>query len=344
MKATFQLSLIVSLLLFAIPANAQSKFVINSVLDKVVMIIALDEHYQPLGIGSGFMVGDEGQIATNYHVIEGASSAIVKFVNKEEKFTVNKIIHKSPRYDIAVIKVSATTTPLVLGDDKLSSIGDRILAVGNPEGLEGTVSEGIISGFRKIEENFRLMQITAPVSPGSSGGPVINRHGYVLAIASASYISGQNLNFAIPVSKLLEVISGKKDNLDFGLKSLPRSESFNLGDYSKNTSLIKVLNLYTYPSVFGGAKIKFSIQNNLKRDIRNIKLLIIWRKNHENIHFSALLIKDIIPSYQAKIIEKRDERVSHGWTDPGPLGRGYDYKVRIIDYEILPTSGAFEFK
>ena len=129
---------------------AQSNEIFPIVLEHVVMIISMDENYQPISIGSGFVIGENGEIATNYHVIEGASSAIIKFVNKEEKYTVDNIVQTSTKYDLAIIQISTKSTPLLLGDDELASVGNRIYAIGNPEGLEGTVSEGIISGFRKI--------------------------------------------------------------------------------------------------------------------------------------------------------------------------------------------------
>ena len=173
MNRIFSTILVCLFLCFSQEGNAQSKSVIKSTLEKVVMIIAMDQDDQPLGIGSGFVVSEDGEIATNYHVIEGASSAIVKFVNRDDKFMVNTIVHKNPEYDIAIIKVNAKTDPLKFGDDELAGVGEKIMAIGNPEGLEGTVSEGIISGFRKIDDNLRLIQITTPISPGSSGGPVI---------------------------------------------------------------------------------------------------------------------------------------------------------------------------
>ena len=128
---------------------AQANEIFHTVLEQVVMIISMDENYQPIGIGSGFVIGKDGEIATNYHVVEGASSALVKFVNKEEKYSVDNIVQTSTKYDLAIIQISTKSTPLLLGDDELVSVGNRIYAIGNPEGLEGTVSEGIISGFRK---------------------------------------------------------------------------------------------------------------------------------------------------------------------------------------------------
>ena len=319
---------------------AQSNEVIQTVLERVVMIIAMDENYQPIGIGSGFVIGKNGEIATNYHVIEGASSALVKFVNREEKYTVEYIVQKSTKYDLAIIKISAKLTPLSLGDDELASVGNRIYAIGNPEGLEGTVSEGIISGFRKVDEDFRLMQITAPISPGSSGGPVVNQNGQVIGIASASIILGQNLNFAVPAKKLKEIISKPSKNLPFKKVNLPVDKDDKMSQQTKDTDLVTAFNVKrgtTYTD--GSADMSFSVRNNSRRDIKNIKVLILWKSSSgEMLHFTPILVKDFIPSLQTKMIQRNYMGAI------GSLPYGFKTETRIIDYEILESSGLMEFK
>lgn len=319
---------------------AQANEIFHTVLEQVVMIISMDENYQPISIGSGFVIGKNGEIATNYHVVEGASSALVKFVNKEEKYTVDNIVQTSTKYDLVIIQINTKSTPLLLGDDELASVGNRIYAIGNPEGLEGTVSEGIISGFRKVDENFRIMQITAPISPGSSGGPVINQNGQVIGIASASIIIGQNLNFAVPVNKLKEIISKPSKNLPFKKANLPVEKNYKVSQQAENTNLVTAFNVEreTY-SPGSWANISFSVRNNLQRDIENIKLLILWKSSSgEMLHFTPILVKDIIPSLQTKIIQRqRVEAI-------GSLPRDFETETRIIDYEILESSGFMEFK
>ena len=320
---------------------AQSNEIFPIVLEHVVMIISMDENYQPISIGSGFVIGENGEIATNYHVIEGASSAIIKFVNKEEKYTVDNIVQTSTKYDLAIIQISTKSTPLLLGDDELASVGNRIYAIGNPEGLEGTVSEGIISGFRKIDENFRIMQITAPISPGSSGGPVINQNGQVIGIASASIIIGQNLNFAIPVNKLKEIISKPSKKLPFNKASLPVDKDYKMSQQAVDNNLLTVFNINRVEYHPGGSgDITFSVRNDSRRDIKNIKVLVLWKSSFsgEVLHFSPILVEDIIPSLQTKIIRK------DGVEAVGALPRDFKTETRIIDYEILKFSAFIEFK
>lgn len=253
--------------------TAQANEVIHTVLKRVVMIIAMDENHQPIAIGSGFVIGENGEIATNYHVIEGASSAIVKFVNKEGKYGVDNIVQTSITYDLAIIQIGASTEPLSLGDDELTTVGNRIYAIGNPEGLEGTVSEGIISGFRKVDESFRLIQITAPISPGSSGGPVVNQNGQVIGIASASIILGQNLNFAVPAKQLKELISKPSKKLPFKKVNLPADKGYQISKQIKDTDLVTAFNVCRHSAYQeGSADMTFSVRNNSRRDIRNIKV------------------------------------------------------------------------
>ena len=167
--------------------------------------------------GSGFFVGSN-QIATNYHVIkailnEGALGG-VKLVGKDEIYAIEDIVSFDKEKDLAIIKVTAVkgtgidVPALPLGNSDVVQIGEKIYVAGNPQGLEGTFSDGIISAIRPEGVpplvRGKILQMTAPVSPGSSGGPVLNESGEVIGISVLGSISGdaQNLNFAIPVNYL----------------------------------------------------------------------------------------------------------------------------------------------
>ena len=132
-----------------------------------------------MAFGSGFVIDAEGRIASNLHVLAGASSASVRFVNQSEKFAVRSVSAFSFDWDLVILRIDKNSTPLATGDSTRLQIGDRVLAFGNPEGLEGTVSEGIVSALRKLDGEIPLIQITAAISPGSSGGPVIDRDGKI---------------------------------------------------------------------------------------------------------------------------------------------------------------------
>jgi len=167
----------------------------------VVTIVALDENDQPLSVGSGFFIDTEGTIASNHHVLEGSTRAIVKSVDGQ-KGEVLEIIKDDPVLDLLVATTTLrNTVPLPLGDSDTVTVGEDIVAIGNPAGFEGTVSRGIVSGIRKVEGR-QWIQITAPISPGSSGGPVFNLDGRVIGVATAYIVGAQNLNFAMPVNYL----------------------------------------------------------------------------------------------------------------------------------------------
>jgi S1-C subfamily serine protease len=165
------------------------------------LVVVNDSSSQPTALGSGFFVRP-GVIATNLHVIEGAAGGYIKLVGSSAKVPIAGTVGVDAEHDLALLSVSNSAAPaLPLGDREQISVGDGIFVVGNPRGLEGTFSEGIISAIRRSESGT-LLQITAPISPGSSGGPVLENRGQVIGIAKGAISGGQNLNFAIPVSYL----------------------------------------------------------------------------------------------------------------------------------------------
>ena len=154
--------------------------------------------------GSGFVVHD-GQIATNHHVIDSMSVGNARLVGKEEIYPVETILDTDKEHDLAVIKIGGIDAPVLsLGDSDTVRIGDKVYAAGNPHGLEGSFSDGIISAIRGDSDKF--FQMTAPISKGSSGGPVFNEKGEVIGVSFATFHDGQNLNFAIPVNFLKPMI------------------------------------------------------------------------------------------------------------------------------------------
>ena len=171
-----------------------------------------------IGAGSGFYVGN-GRIATNFHVINGASSIYARVVDKERWYLVENIRASDKLHDLAILTVPGLNIPaLSLTNSDLVQIGEKVYAIGNPQGLEGTFSEGIISSIRGKEQN-QWIQITAPISPGSSGGAILNSKCEVIGIATLSYIKvdpklkinpSQNLNFAVPSNYLKSLISTMK--------------------------------------------------------------------------------------------------------------------------------------
>ena len=161
-----------------------------------------------LSFGSGFFV-KPNQIATNFHVIEGAAQGTAKLVGKDTTYNIEDIVATDKDNDLAILKVTAYgVPPLLLGDSDTVKIGAPVYVAGNPKGLEGTFSDGLIS--RRESYPKKRLQMTAPISPGSSGGPVLNSKGEVIGISVAAHraLDAQNLNFAIP-SKYLKALLAK---------------------------------------------------------------------------------------------------------------------------------------
>jgi len=162
--------------------------------------------------GSGFLVRSDGRILTNHHVIKGAREIRVKLANGDVYDHV-KILGADERRDLAVIQIAGFDLPaLPLGNSDSVRIGHPVVLIGSPLGLENTVSTGIVSGRRQEPAGYQLIQVSAPASVGSSGGPVLSLRGEVIGVAAAQLRAGQNLNFAVPINYargLLESLSGQ---------------------------------------------------------------------------------------------------------------------------------------
>jgi serine protease Do len=157
-------------------------------------------------LGTGFVVRADGWIATNLHVVVGGPQVKVTLRDGRE-LDVVEVLNASTAYDLALVRVEAKGLPtLTLGDSDAMRPGDSVVAIGNPMGLEDTVSNGLVSGRRKIDRGLEILQVSAPISPGSSGGPLINDHGEVIGIATRVMEEGQNLNFAVPTRYLVPMM------------------------------------------------------------------------------------------------------------------------------------------
>ena len=167
----------------------------------VVSIIMSDKDGEPVAEGTGFIISRDGGILTNYHVISEGTSAIVKLPDGAF-YIVDGVLASDKVRDVAIIKAhGANFRTLTLGNSDNIEVGEEVVAIGNPLSLESTVSNGIISAIRIAEtQGGRFIQITAPISHGSSGGPLFNKVGEVIGITAMGLEGGANLNFAIPIN------------------------------------------------------------------------------------------------------------------------------------------------
>jgi tetratricopeptide (TPR) repeat protein len=171
---------------------------VKKIQPAVVTVITYDIDKNVSSIGSGFFVDKTGHLITNHHVLKGAYSAEVRTYDGHEH-PISIIVAEDEAADLIEVLVDISTTKVtyVTVSDKLPSIAERIIVVGSPLGLDQTVSEGIVSSIRKMPAIGNFFQMSAPISPGSSGSPVINMKGKVVGVASFQAVVGQNLNFAV---------------------------------------------------------------------------------------------------------------------------------------------------
>jgi serine protease Do len=160
----------------------------------------------PQGHGTGFVVRADGRIATNHHVIEGAPEATVTIGDKEYRDV--RVVASDAKHDLAVLAIDARDLPvLTLGDSNEVHPGQEVVAIGHPLGLGNTISDGLVSGVRNLGPELRLLQVSAPISSGSSGGPLLDEQGRVIGISTLVVTKGQNLNFGVPVNYLKDLMS-----------------------------------------------------------------------------------------------------------------------------------------
>lgn len=200
--------LFVLLLLTHMPALAKSRVEITQENAPSVVAVNILQNDGTTFTGTGFIVTPDGVIATSRHVVQNALYINVTFHSGITSGAAT-VLGQSDEVDLAIIKIAAKDLPTVtLGDASQVLPGQDITVIGNPRRLQNTVSSGLISQIRKTSTGAIWHQISAPISPSSSGSPVFNRDGKVVSVAFSSYggEGNQNLNFAVPVSYLTELL------------------------------------------------------------------------------------------------------------------------------------------
>lgn len=175
----------------------------------VVMIKVMDRYGKEFALGSGIMISRDGYILTNYHVIKGGSSYSVKIENDDTIYNTDELIKYNNVADFALIRINRKLNPIpIYRGTKALVRGQKVVAIGSPLGLFNSVSDGIISGFRITSEEVKMIQFTAPISNGSSGGAVINMQGELIGISNAGFADGQNLNLAVQYDEIYNFVRG----------------------------------------------------------------------------------------------------------------------------------------
>ncbi len=175
----------------------------------VVSVVIYNGSGEPIGRASGFFFGARGNVVTNYHALKGSRSAEIKTA-AGKAYAIHSVVAEDRPNDLVLVSTGTPREdirPLQIGSG-LPQIGEKIVVIGNPLGLEHTVSDGIVSAVRESKDAKTMIQITAPISPGSSGSPVVNMRGEVIGVAFMQLVGGQNLNFCIPAESVARLGSG----------------------------------------------------------------------------------------------------------------------------------------
>ena len=272
----------------------------------VVLLEMNDSNGQPLSLGSGFFVSN-GIIATNAHVIEGASSGTAKLIGDSHAMQILGTVAIDRHADLALLKVDGPAPPLVLGPNTDPTVGDDVYVVGNPLGLEGTFSEGIISGIRSIDADS-VLQMTAPIFPGSSGGPVMNSSGAVIGISVATFQEGQNLNLAVPVRYLSRLIALPSKSLLLLGNQATGSQAEKSMLEGVGTRTERGVTVSDYRLTLGGpgaGNYEFRLTNKLPGTIYDIQFRILYYdKSGSLMDFEDLSYPGQIPAGLTKTISE----------------------------------------
>lgn len=341
-------------------ADAQTpQQIAKKAFESVVILVMEDANGQPMSLGSGFFVrtgiGGDAIAASNLHVINGASQGNAKLCGRKEKFGIKGTVGIDPDRDLVLLKLSPApighglrlVSPLEeaflpVGDSDKVEVGEPVYAIGNPLGLEGTFSQGIVSGIRQVGKD-KILQITAPISPGSSGGPVLNSRGEVIGVSVAFFQGGQNLNFAIP-SNYLKALIAKKGVVKplTGAKSSANQRSIFEDMGGRSTDGVVGANL-TYDSLVQMGNYSFSLINKLRESVRNVYCLVAFYDVEGNpLDMEVVPYTGVIPAGLAKrvtgTVDQSVERLNAGpmlLPPPPPRSPRGKIEFRVLDFQIV---------
>ena len=319
-------------------ANAQNpQQIAKKVLASTVLLVMEDTNGQPLSLDSGFFVKND-QVATNLHVVKGASRGYAKLVSQKTKYDIEGLTAVDAERDLIILKISVPRAQVIpLADSDTVQVGAPIYAVGNPRGLEGTFSQGIISSIRKIGTD-NILQLTAPISPGSSGGPVLNDKGQVIGVSVATFRGGQNLNFAIPsnyLTTLIKQIGPAKPLSQVRVNKSKRSILDGLGARSVEGVAGDKL---TWKFKYGqSGSYAFSLRNQLRENVRDVYCFVIfYDAQGDPIDVDIVHLRDPIPAGLAKRVKSEvDGSVQELTTRQGAMSPHTKVEFRILDFEII---------
>lgn len=200
-----KLLLVAMVIGFCISAHADVPQTVKKVTPSVVLIKGTTASGEALG--SGFLLSNDGKIATNLHVIRDLRSGAVQ-LSSGEVFDGFSVLAFDERKDLAVIKIAGfDLIPADLGNSNNIAVGESVIALGSPRGLNGTITTGVVSALRDHPDGFKMVQTDAAVNPGNSGGPLVNAKGEVIGVVVGKWKDSEGLNFALPINYVRGMLS-----------------------------------------------------------------------------------------------------------------------------------------
>jgi len=326
-------------------ADAQTaQQIAKKAFESTVLLVMEEASGQPVSLGSGFFVA-QGKIASNLHVVKGASRGYARVIGQKAKYIIEGIIGIDPDRDLVLLKISGTITPpLPIGNSDSVEVGESVYAVGNPRGLEGTFSQGIVSGIREVDSN-KLLQITAPISPGNSGGPVLNSKGEVIGVSVATFMGGQNLNFAIPSNYIKVLISNAGEIRPLVSTRAPGKQRSILANLGGRSSEGVTGENFTYDgSNLPTGEYSFSLVNKLREPVQQIYCLVVFYDVQGNpIDVAKTGFSGILVGGLAKRVKGRVDKSVENLNNPTPASPYFPnpprrpkgkIEIRILDFKI----------
>lgn len=306
------------------------KDIVKEAEQATFVIYTYDEYGTPKGIGSGFFIDKEGTGITNYHVLDGAVKAVLK-TSDEEKYEINQVIASDRKWDIAKFTIknnkNKTFNYLKFSNKEIEK-GDKVYNISSPMGLEASVSEGIVSSLRSDGQHGNIIQVTAPISSGSSGSALLNHDGKVFAVATFKYNQGESLNFGVAINEekldLLEENEFAKRNSKFN-----RKDNFIILNVPNSGDQNVVLNALEFKD---DATIAYFSYTNLDMSADH---MLIWTKLGEGD--KGFLIHDLDNNKKYYITSSSIGTDKENGTSV-PLASNYKFKVFFPPIKDIPSN------
>ncbi len=284
---------------------------INEVAASVVKLNCFNKKGELIATGSGFAAFEDGIIITNYHVIANGVYSVTAELEGGMFFGVDWVIAYDEAKDIAILKTNTKTNlPLLpLGDSTAAVKGERILAIGYPLGLGNTVSTGVISSLYE-EDGERIIQFSAPISSGSSGGALFNEDGEVIGITYASFVNSQNLNLAVPIEEVQKLWNGRNT-----------AEKLSFSDFSSSGALT-ISELSVDPESYEGQEIL--IEGYIDSIFKDTVILVESEKNRTLKQFDFQLFYEASNSSNGRmhwrIVSEDETRIKETLSECSAIG------------------------